>query len=74
MKFTYEIKGVTLNMQDMMEVCQYYRVACTAEYLLENYDLTEDKAMGLAYNVRVLMDKYDYTEIEAIEEVMREGF
>ena len=70
MDFTYEIKGVTLNMMDMMEISKYYGVVCTAEYLLDNYDITEEEVIDLAHKVRRHMDKCDCTESEAIEEIM----
>lgn len=71
MKFAYEIKGVVLNEYDMIEIKDYYEAHCTAEYLLENYDLTEDEAVSLGYEVRRLMFKYDYDELTAIDEVLR---
>ena len=72
MKIQYTIKGVTLDDFDLMECHQYYEAACTAEYLMENYDISdEDTAMHLGYEVRRLMNKYDYDEETAIDEVMR---
>ena len=72
MEIKYEIKGVTLNVSDLMELHHYYEAACTAEYLMENYDIPdEDEAMNLGYEVRRLMNKYDYDEETAIDEVMR---
>lgn len=71
MKIQYEIKGVTLDVYELMELHQYYEAACTAEFLMENYDITnEEDAMYLGYEVRRLMDKYDYDEETAIDEVM----
>ena len=72
MKFEYNIKGVTLNEYDMYDVKKYYEAHCTAEYIADNYDVTEDKAIELGYQVRRLMDKYDSTEEDAIYEVMKE--
>ena len=37
MEIKYEIKGITLNVNDLMELHHYYEAACTAEYLMENY-------------------------------------
>lgn len=72
MVIKYTIKGVTLDDFDLMECHQYYEVACTAEYLMENYDIAdEDEAMNLGYEVRRLMNKYDYDELTAIDEVLR---
>jgi hypothetical protein len=72
MVIKYTIKGVTLDDFDLMECHQYYKAACTAEYLMENYDITdEDEAMNLGYEVRRLMNKYGYDEETAIDEVLR---
>lgn len=43
MKFEYIIKGITLNMADMVEIHKYYEAACTAEYLMDNYEITKEK-------------------------------
>ena len=71
MEIKYEIKGTTLDVHDLMEIHAYYEAACTAEYLMENYGITdENEALCLGYEVRRLMDKYGYDEEEAINEVM----
>ena len=72
MEFKYEIKGVTLDEYDMYEIQKYYEAHCTAEYIAENYDVTDEEAVKLGYQVRRLMDKYDSTEEDAIYEVMKE--
>lgn len=69
-EFTFEIKGVTLDMCDMQRVKEAYEIYCTAEYLMENYELNEKQALSYASDVRRLMFKYDYTEEEAIYEVL----
>jgi hypothetical protein len=72
MKIKYEIKGVTLDVNDLINIHQYYEAACTAEYLMDNYDITDEKdALALGYEVRRLMNKYGYDEEEAIDEVLR---
>ena len=72
MEIKYEIKGITLDVNDLMELHEYYEAACTAEFLMENYGISdESNAMNLGYEVRRLMDKYGYDEEEAINEVMR---
>ena len=71
MKIQYEIKGITLNEYDMYDIKKYYEAHCTAEYIADNYDVTEEEAVKLGYEVRRLMDKYDSTEEDAIEQVMR---
>lgn len=73
MTIKYEIKGITLNEWDMYEIKKYYEAACTAEYIMDNYDIAdEDKALKLGYEVRRLMDKYGSDEDEAIEQVIGE--
>ncbi len=66
MEIKYEIKGITLDVFDLIKIHTYYEAACTAEYLMENYDLTEEKAMKLGAVVRRYMDKFNVTEDEAI--------
>lgn len=74
MEIKYKIKGITLDVHDLINIHEYYEAACTAEYLMDNYDLTENEAMRLGADVRRLMDKYGYDEEEAINEVLeREG-
>lgn len=71
MKIQYEIKGVTLDVNDLMKAHRYYEAACTAEYLMDNYGITdEEQAMRLGYDVRRLMDEYDWDEETAIDEVL----
>ena len=71
MEIKYTIKGITLDVHDLMELHKYYEAACTAEYLMDNQSIaTEDKALKLGYEVRRLMDKYGYDEEEAINEVL----
>ena len=71
MEIKYEIKGITLNERDMYDITEYYEAACTAEYLMNNYNVTEEEAMEFGYEIRRLMDKYGYTEEDAIYEVMK---
>lgn len=72
MEIKYEIKGISLNADDLVDIHKYYEAACTAEYIMENYNITdESEAMHLGYEVRRLMDKYDYDEEYAIDEALR---
>lgn len=72
MEIKYEIKGITLDELDLMDIHHYYEAARTAEYLMENYDISDEStAMHLGYEVRRFMDRYDYDEAEAIYEVLR---
>lgn len=71
MEIKYAIKGITLDVHELMEIHEYYEAACTAEYLMDNYSIAnENKALKLGYDVRRLMDKYGYDEEEAINEVL----
>lgn len=59
---------VELDVIDMSYIYQYYEEQCTADYLRENHeDWSEDKVQSIAYETRRQMNKYDYTEEEAIE-------
>lgn len=71
MKIQYEIKGITLDEFDMQRIKEHYETYCTAEYLTENYELTEERAVELGYDVRRMMLKYGYDEEYAIEEIMK---
>lgn len=71
MKIEYTIKGITLNEYEMYDIKKFYEAHCTAEYILENYNVTEEQAIELGYEVRRLMDKYGGEEEDAIYEAMR---
>lgn len=74
MVIEYKIQGITLSVSDLIAIDRYYEAACTAEYLLENYEqvTTEELAMELGYEVRRKMNKYGYNEEDAIDEVLAE--
>lgn len=74
MVIEYTIKGITLSVSDLIDINRYYEAACTAEYLLENYEqvTSEEQAMELGYEVRRKMDKYGYSEEDAIDIVLAE--
>ena len=73
MKIEYEIKGVKLNEFEMYDIKRYYEAACTAEYVVENYEISDEvQALQIGYDVRRLMDKYGFDEDEAIVSVLRE--
>lgn len=71
MTIEYKIKGVTLDVNDLINIHEYYEAACTAEYLMDNYDVDKDKAMSLGASVREYMNKNNVTEDVAIYEVMK---
>ena len=73
MEIKYEIKGITLDVYDLIKIHEYYEAACTAEFVMENYEVSDEvQALQIGYDVRRLMFKYDYTELEAIDKVMAE--
>ena len=73
MKIEYEIKGITLDVWDLINIHRYYEAACTAEFVMENYEVSdEDQALQIGYDVRRLMDRYDCSELEAIDKIMEE--
>ena len=79
MLFKYEIKGVTLDLTDMVEVAEYYEAACTANWVLETYsDLvsSEEEALSIGYEVRRKMNDWGrcsgQDEEDAIVEVLKE--
>ena len=73
MNISLTIKGITLDESDLVTVNSYYEAACTAEYMMENYDIKdEEQALNLAYEVRDRMDKYGYEETEAIRVILSE--
>ena len=69
-EFTFEIKGVTLNMIDMNTIHEQYQIFSTAEYLMENRQMDEEKALKVAADVRRLMDKYGFDEETAVDEAL----
>lgn len=73
MEIKYEIKGITLDVGDLIEIHRYYEAACTAEFVMENYEVSDEvQALQIGYDVRRLMNQYDYTELEAIDKIMKE--
>ena len=60
-------------MEDMTRIAEYYRVVSTAEYIAENYPMyaKSQAAFALAQQVRQLMDKTEYSEAEAIREILQ---
>ena len=74
MVIEYKIQGITLSVSDLIAIDRYFEAACTAEYLLENYEqvTTEEQAMELGYEVRRKINKYGYSEEDAIDEVLAE--
>lgn len=76
--FKVEVESGELSISDLIDIKEYYEACCTAEYLMDNYDIeSEEKAIELGYKVRERMDDersndYGTEEAEAIYEVMNE--
>ncbi len=76
--FKVEVESGELSITDLVDIKNYYEACCTAEYLMDNYDIeSEEKAIELGYRVRERMDDarsndYGMEEAEAIYEVMSE--
>ena len=68
-EFKFEIKGVTLNMDDMNRIKEQYEIYCTAEFLMENYPIEEPMALRLASDIRDIMDETGCDEIDAVHQV-----
>ena len=68
MEFQYKIKGITLDVYDMIKIKQYYEQRCTAEYIMEKWNIGEEVALRLAVDVRKIMDKLGCDEDFAIKE------
>lgn len=66
MKIEYQIKGVVLDAYEMYEIKNTYEALCTAEYILENYKVSETQAVQLGYETRRLMNKYGGDEEDTI--------
>lgn len=72
MKIQYTIKGITLDVHEMRDIHEYYEAAHTAEYLMDNYGITDEgEALQLGYDVRETMDDYGFDELEAIDHVLK---
>ena len=77
--FKYEIKGVELDIHDMIQISEYYEAACTAEFALDLYsDMIEsqEQALQIGYRARRKMNKWGLydgdSEQDAIKEVLEE--
>ena len=56
--------------EEQISTIQYYSKICyTAQLIMDDYPVTEDKAMSLAKEVHKTMNKYGLSEEEAIEEI-----
>ena len=71
---TFDLKNgskVILNETDMMNICSYYEIQHTADYLRDNHeDWSEEKVQEVATETRRQMDKYGFEEDYAIKEAI----
>ena len=58
--------GLEIDVYEMMKIKQFYEVQCTKEYIEDNFDMSDEQAEKLAYEVREKMDDEDITESEAL--------
>lgn len=65
-----KMNGKTYTMDELCYLHEQYEIFCTAEYLIENLELQENEAIKKATEVRQMMDKYDFSEEEAIKEIL----
>ncbi len=74
--FSVAVNDISLKIEDLVNITNYYEACCTAEYIMENDDYnfngTEEEAIALGYEVRECMDKYNLDEAEAIENVLED--
>ena len=68
-----EYDGKNYNFRDLSILKNIYEQITTAEFLMENYKLSEDRAWVTAGLVREKMDKNELSEEAAIEETMAES-
>ena len=62
--------GIELDIYEMMNIKNHYEKECTKEYILENFDYTDEEAERLAFEVREMMSDEDITETEALQSVL----
>lgn len=67
----YKIKGIELNEYEMQCIKNYYLEQSTKDTIIHNYNIEEDEASILAFEVRELMDEIEISESEAIIEILK---
>ena len=73
-EFTFEIKGVTLDMDEMHKVHTWYCIYNIAEYLFAICPkIDKDKAVYLASAVHDLVTCECYEEEDAVREVLQDA-
>ena len=75
-KFLMKTSGgmeIELSENDMHTIHQHYIEQSTADYLRDTHERwPEDKVQAIAIEARRQMNKYDFTEEEAIAEALKE--
>lgn len=67
-----EFNGKLYSMDELCYLHKQYEILCTAEYLIDTKGLDEQEAIRKAEEARRIMDKYDFSEEEAIKELFEE--
>ena len=62
--------GTKVNEYEMQCIKVFYEIQCTAEELVENYNIEENMAEKLAKNVREHMMEYNVTDKVAIDYIL----
>ena len=72
--FDCSVDGIKLETSDLVQLHQYYCACCTAEFIMENgYGIDdEEEALKIGYSVRELMDDAEISEIDAIDEILKD--
>ena len=67
----YKIKGIELNEYEMQCIKNYYLEQSTRDTIIYNYDIDEDEASILAFEIRELMNDIEIPENEAIITILK---
>ena len=62
----YEIKGIKLNEQDIVQISEFYKNYSMAEYLYYTYGISEEEARTAAAAVLDMIENNGYDEHDAI--------
>ena len=71
MKLEYEVKGVTLDEKDIINIHEYYKNYSMAEYLVAVHKVDESKAFEYAAGVLHLIEQHGYEEADAITKILK---
>jgi hypothetical protein len=62
--------GMELDVCEMIKIKNHYERECTKEFILDNYDYSDEEATKLACEIRDYMDDYEVTETDAIQIIL----